>query len=162
MQHEWTLRKKNSLKMRKYLLPFGFEKADLLLGEVFKTKALAEVSLESRKRRNNNNKDYKRKVESRKRLTDVHFGENNTRIGENTHTKWWDTLNKQGYLNECHFLTFSHSKNLKYQSSQEWLSCGFQRLKHRCYSNRELRTSLRRLYHRKNNTNNVRQDKVPL
>ena len=73
--------------MRKYLLPFGFEKADLLLEEVFKTKALAEVSLESRKRRNNNNKDYKRKVESRKRLTDVHFGENNTRIGENTHTK---------------------------------------------------------------------------
>lgn len=75
--------------MRKYLLPFGFEKADLLLEEVFKTKALAEVSLESRKRRKNNNKDYKRKVhvESRKRLTDVHFGENNTRIGENTHTK---------------------------------------------------------------------------
>ena len=73
--------------MRKYLLPFGFEKADLLLGEVFKTEAIPEVSLESRKRRNNNNKDYKRKVESRKRLTDVHFGENNTRIGENTHAK---------------------------------------------------------------------------
>ena len=91
--------------MRKYLLPFGFEKADLLLEEVFKTEAVAEVSLESRKRRrknnnkdykrkvesrkrrNNNNKDYKRKVESRKRLTDVHFGENNTRIGENTHAK---------------------------------------------------------------------------
>lgn len=80
--------KKNSLKMRKYLLPFGFEKADLLLGEVFETEAVAEVSLESRKRRNNNNnKDYKRKVESKKRLTDVHFGENNTRIGENTHAK---------------------------------------------------------------------------
>ena len=48
--------------MRKYLLPFGFEKADLLLEEVFETEAVAEVSLESRKRRNNNNnKDYKLK-----------------------------------------------------------------------------------------------------
>jgi len=48
--------------MCKYLLPFGFEKADLLLGEVFKTEALAEVSLGSRnRRRKNNNKDCKRK-----------------------------------------------------------------------------------------------------
>jgi len=41
------------LKMHVYLLHFGLEKADLLLGEVFKAVALAEVSLESRKRRKN-------------------------------------------------------------------------------------------------------------
>ena len=41
---------KNSLKVRvyMYLLPFGFEKADLLLGEFFNKDAVAEVSLESR------------------------------------------------------------------------------------------------------------------
>lgn len=41
---------KNGLKVRvyMYLLPFGFEKADLLLGEFFNTDAVAEVSLESR------------------------------------------------------------------------------------------------------------------
>jgi len=36
------------LKMHVHLLHFGLEKADLLLGEVFKAVALAEVSLESR------------------------------------------------------------------------------------------------------------------
>lgn len=71
--------------MRKYLLPFGFEKADLLLGKVFETEAPAEVSLESRKRRRkNNNNRLQKKVESRKRLTDVAFGEYSTRIEENT------------------------------------------------------------------------------
>ena len=40
-----------SLKMPVYLLHLGFEKADLLLGEVFKAEASAEVSLESRSRR---------------------------------------------------------------------------------------------------------------
>lgn len=46
---------KNGLKVRvyMYLLPFGFEKADLLLGEFFNTDAVAEVSLESRERRKN-------------------------------------------------------------------------------------------------------------
>lgn len=66
------------LKMHEYLLPFGFEKADLLLGEFFKTEALAEVSLKSRKRRSTNrhNKYCKRK----QKRTDNVFGESNTRI----------------------------------------------------------------------------------
>ena len=34
--------------MRVYLLPFGFEKAVLLLGDFLNTEAVAEVSLESR------------------------------------------------------------------------------------------------------------------
>ena len=49
------------LNIHVYLLPFGFEKADLLLGEFFKTEVLAEEFLESRKRRrkSRNNKYYK-------------------------------------------------------------------------------------------------------
>ena len=117
------------LKMHVYLLPFGFEKADLLLGEFFKTEALAEVSLESRKRRtkNRNNKYCKRK----KKRTDNVFGESTTRIL--TQGKYSREVGRIEQTSVSRWMPFPDVLSRLIPTleiaKQDWLSCGFVRLK---------------------------------